>query len=87
MHTLRVDGRLAELVFLDVVDLTDEGAYVLNAAFREECIATYEAGVELEDVFSARIMARAIERGFAGCVDLDDLALAALEVGAAEADA
>lgn len=88
MHAVRADGHLAELAILDVVDVTPEGAYVLNAAFRAACITAYDEGADLETVFAECILARALERGYAGCADLDALALAALEIGAAaEADA
>lgn len=87
MQLVRPDARLAELAYLDVVDVTADGQVVLNGEFRAICIAAYDQGALLDDVFQDCILARAMQRGFVGCIDLDDLALAALEIGAAEAEA
>lgn len=81
------DARLAELAWLDVLDVRPDGSLALNAAFHEECIAAYDADPDcLGTVFQARLLARAAERGM-GLVDVDELALAALEIAAAEEDA
>lgn len=74
-------ARLAELALLDVLDVREDGSLRLNDAFREECIAAFDADPScLDRVFQERILARAVERGFAALADLDELALAALEI-------
>lgn len=81
------DARLAELTILDILDVTPEGKLRLNPAFRDECRRFYDADPScLDTVFQERIVARAVDYGYAGCLDVDDLALAALELAAAEAE-
>lgn len=85
MPLVEVDAAVAELALLDVVDLQPDGTVRLNESFLEACLAAYDADPScLDEVFHQHILARATERGYAGCVDLDNLALAALEVGAGE---
>ena len=81
MPPVTADPRLAELALLDVLDVRADGTLALNAAFRAECVARYESDAScLGTVFQARILARAVERGFAAVADVDGLALLALEV-------
>lgn len=86
MPLVEMDGLLAELAVLDVVDVTAEGRLRLNAAFVEACMASLdrEPG-RLGTIVQDQIVARAVERGYAGCLDAEAMALAALELGAAEA--
>jgi hypothetical protein len=82
-----VDTNVAELVHLDVIDIAPDGAYTFNESFRAACIAAYDGGkATLDDVFQRMILARAIERGFAGVANVDDLALTALEIAVADAE-
>lgn len=84
MPRVELDARLAELVVLDVLDVAEDGTLRLNAAFRDECVAAYSEDAScLGTVVQDRILARAAASGYA-CLDLDLLALAALE--AAEPD-
>lgn len=81
MSSLKLDVRLAELVHLDVLDLRLDGSLALNEAFRAECLAAYEHDPScLSTVFQERILQRAVSYGFAGCIDVDELALLALEI-------
>lgn len=81
------DARFAELAFLDVLDVTPEGRLRLNPGFRDACRQAFESDADcLDNVFQDHILARAIAYGYAGCTDVDELALAALEVAAAEAE-
>lgn len=87
MPRVQADARVAELVLLDVLDVARDGKLRLNDEFRDACIAAYEADPScLGDVFQAFILARATAAGYAGVVDLDGLALVALEIAAGEAE-
>ena len=82
------DARLADLVFLDVLDMALDGSYALNAEFASACRAAYAADPRrFDSIVPDMILARALARGVAGLLDVDALACAALEVGATEADA
>lgn len=80
-----LDRHLAELAVLDVVDVLADGTMRLNPDFVADCLARYDADPScLGTVFQERIVERAVERGYAGCVDADELTLAALVLGAEE---
>jgi len=80
MAQVLADARLAELVLLDVLDVTLDGTLHLNAAFVAKCRAALDADPAcLDDVFQTHILARAAERGFA-LVGVENLVLTALEV-------
>jgi hypothetical protein len=84
---VEADARVAELVQLDVLDVLPDGTLAFNEAFRVACLAAYDAKVAtLDDVFQRMILVRAVERGYAGCANVDDLALVALEVAVADAE-
>lgn len=85
MPPVTADARLAELVHLDVLDVTPDGRLSMNAGFIAMCRAAIDADPTcLDDVFQSHILARAAERGFA-ILDVDAMALAALEVAVGEA--
>lgn len=85
MTLVESDAQLAELAQLDVVDVLVDGTLCLNADFVADCARHYaDDPSRLGTIFQDRIVARALERGYAGCVDADGLALCALELGAAE---
>lgn len=86
MPRVELDVRLAELVVLDVLDVAYDGTLRLNEAFRAECAAAYDADAScLGTVIQDRILARAAAAGY-GCVDVDELALAALETDVDESE-
>lgn len=81
MHAFVLDARLADLAFLDVIDLAPDGRWTLNEGFRLACVAAYDADPSsLDHVIQDVILARAMARGVAAVLDVDELALAALEV-------
>lgn len=85
MPLVTVDERLSELAALDVVDVRPDGALTLNAAFVARCMAAYDADPScLDTVIQDHVVARAIERGHALWNAPEELALAALELGAPE---
>lgn len=85
MSLVVVDHTLAELAVLDVVDVLPDGSLRLSDAFVAECVAHLDSDPSILDtVVQDRILARALERGYAGLLNADELALAALELGAAE---
>lgn len=85
MPPVTLDARAAELAHLDVIDIREDGTLVLNPAFRAACIAALDADPRcIDTVVQDHILARAVERGFAGCVDIEELAFSALEIGIAE---
>lgn len=87
MQSVPLDAHLADLVHLDVLDLSLDGTYLLNAAFRAEAIALHARDPSrFDSLFGDLILARAAERGVA-LVDLEGLVLAALEIGASEPEA
>ena len=89
MQVLRPDARLADLVLLDVLDMSLDGGYALNAAFVAACRAAYAAHPrDFDSIVPDMILARAMARGYSSGIDVDALTLAALEIGAGvEADA
>lgn len=85
MAQVVVDARLAELAYLDVLDVSYDGKLHLNAAFVAECRAALDADPAcLDDVFQTHILARAAALGMA-LVDVEDLTLTALEVAVGDA--
>lgn len=87
MQPLWCDANLGELVQLDVVDVRLDGTYTLNEEFLAAARAAYAQDPSCFDtILCDLILARALARGVA-VVDLDGLALTALEVGANEAEA
>lgn len=84
MQVLQPDMRLADLVHLDVLDLRIDGSYALNAEFLAAARTAFEEDPATFDrVLGDLILARAMARGFA-LLDVDELALAALEVASAD---
>lgn len=85
MSLLEVDAHFAELAVLDVIDVRVDGTLRLNPEFVEECIAALDSEPgNIATVVQDCIVARAWSRGFAGCANVDAMALAALELGATE---
>jgi len=88
MQVLRPDVRLAELAFLDVVDLRLDGAYAVNLDFLARCREAYEAHPEHFDTILPKLLReRAMERGIVALRDVRGLVDALLEVVAAEEEA
>lgn len=86
MQLLKGDENLAILAQLDIIDLALDGGYSLNRAFHAMCCAAYEADpARFDEIVPEMIVNRAAVRGLVLDVDADELALAALEIGAAEA--
>lgn len=74
------DARLADLAYLDVLDVRLDGSYALNAEFYAAALQAHAADPSrFGSIFGDLILARAMARGVA-LMDVEELALAALEV-------
>lgn len=88
MQVLRPDACLAELVFLDVLDLRLDGAYALNEGFLAQCRAEYAADPSrFDEILPALLRNRALERGVVALRDVRGLVEALLAVVGAEDEA
>jgi hypothetical protein len=80
-------ARLADLVHLDVLDLRLDGTYVMSRTFLADAREAYRQDPSAFDtIVGDLILTRALHRGYA-VLDVDDLALLALEIAANEAEA
>ncbi len=85
MPSVDQDVLLAELALLDVIDVRLDGSLALNREFVAELMQAFDEDPgSLATVVQGCIMERAAARGYWACVDVDDMALAALELGATE---
>lgn len=87
MQLLLPDLRIADLVHLDVLDIRADGSYAINARFLSDAREAHlRDPAAFDRIFGDLILARALKLGYA-LFDVDELALAALEVAANDADA
>ena len=87
MTSLAADPQIAELAFLDIIDVTPALTWRLNPAFVDGCIEALDVDPrKLETVVADAIIARALERGYV-VTNILDMTLRALEIGAEEAEA
>jgi hypothetical protein len=88
MQTVHPSMELATLAQLDVIDVRPDGACVLNEAFASACRQAFaDDPRRFDEIVPTVIFARALARGLVHGLDVEALALAALEVGAAQVDA
>ncbi len=88
MALVEPNAHLAELALLDIVDVMEDGTLMLNEEFVDACTRVLDKDPSRFDtVIQEHILARALERGYAGCFDVDGMALTALELGNAVAEA
>lgn len=81
------DPAYVELALLDVVDARLDGSFVLNADFVAACRVAFQANPrDMDEILPTMILARALGRGLAEGLDVDALAVAALEIAATDAE-
>lgn len=84
MPLVKLDARVAELAYLDVIGVRNDGSLYLDATFVAKCLAAYgvDPRTDPDAVVREEILARAAERRHAPKTAPARLASAALNLGA-----